>query len=132
MAKLPPRVLGLALLACSGASTLVHRGVYEAAQHGPAQAAEFGLALLTFLLASAGLLLLVHGARLFAPVRRDRDARTVGSRSTLQTRFEAPITPAGRAFDTRRGVSMMQVRAGATVPGHPERTRRDGTSPPTR
>lgn len=78
MAKLPPRLLGVVLLVCSGGSTLVHRSVYEAARHGPAQIAEFGLGLLTFILASTGLLLLIHGAKLFksAPDRlRGEDLR---------------------------------------------------------
>jgi hypothetical protein len=68
VAKPPPRFWGLVLLAGSVGSTLIHRTVYEAARHGPAQAAEFGLALLTFILAGTGVLLLIHGARLFAPV----------------------------------------------------------------
>ncbi len=68
MARLPPRVWGAVLLAASVGSTLVHRTFYEAARHGPAQVAEFGLALLTFILAGTGVLLLIHGGRLFAPV----------------------------------------------------------------
>ncbi|HET9512251.1 MAG TPA: hypothetical protein VFO80_13970 [Sphingomonas sp.] len=46
---------------------MIHRSVYEATRQGPAQVVEFGLALLTFILASTGMLLLVHGARLFKP-----------------------------------------------------------------
>ncbi|WP_342659293.1 hypothetical protein NPJ82_17805 (plasmid) [Sphingomonas sp. NY01] len=110
MGKLPPRLLGVVLLVCSGGSTLVHRSVYKAARHGPAQVAEFGLGLLTFILASTGLLLLIHGAKLFksAPDRlRGEDLR---ARAAFRSRLEAPITPQGRVFDTRHGASMMQAR----------------------
>lgn len=97
------------LLVCSGASTLVHRSVYEAARHGPAQAAEVGLALLTFILASTGILLLIHGAALFKPApdrasgdhRRARDGRS---------RLEPSIAAEGRSFDTRHGAAMMHAR----------------------
>lgn len=110
MGKLAPRLLGVVLLVCSGGSTLVHRSVYEAARHGPAQVAEFGLGLLTFTLASTGLLLLIHGPKLFqsAPDRlRGKDLR---ARAAFRSRLEAPITPQGRVFDTRHGASMMQAR----------------------
>lgn len=110
MGKLPPRVLGLGLLACSGVSTLVHRGVYEAARHGPAQAAEFGLALLTFILASTGILLLIHGDKLFKAVPEDASGDDVPAKTAFRMRLEEPITPRGRAFDTRHGVSIMQAR----------------------
>ncbi len=109
MGKLPPRVLGIGLLACSGASTLVHRSVYEATQHGPAQVAEFGLALLTFILASTGILLLIHGAKLFKPAPDRLRGEDLRARAAFRTRLEEPITPQGRAFDTRHGASMMQA-----------------------
>ncbi|WP_426257246.1 hypothetical protein [Sphingomonas sp. DC1400] len=98
------------LLGCSGGSTLVHRSVYEAARHGPAQAAEFGLALLTFILASTGMLLLVHGAKLFKPAPSRLRSAEQRVRTAFRSRLEAPITPQGRAFDTRHGASMMQAR----------------------
>ncbi|WP_294213690.1 hypothetical protein [uncultured Sphingomonas sp.] len=110
MGKLPLRLLGVALLGCSGGSTLVHRGVYEAARHGPAQAAEFGLALLTFILASTGMLLLVYGAKLFIPAPDRLRRGEPRTRAELRARLEAPIAPQGRAFDTRHGASMMQAR----------------------
>jgi hypothetical protein len=108
--KLPPRLLGVVLLACSAGSTLVHRGVYEAARHGPSQVAEFGLGLLTFILASTGILLLIHGARLFKPVEERVDRKGLGAQTAFRSRLEVPITPQGRAFDTRHGASMMQAR----------------------
>lgn len=67
MADVASRLLGVLLLAGSCGSSLIHRSVYEAARHGSARAIEFGLGLLTFVLASAGLLLVFHGARLFEP-----------------------------------------------------------------
>lgn len=63
-----PRLCGAGLVMASGVSMLLHRAVYEAARHGPAQAAEFALGLSTFLLLATGILLLLHGARLFEPV----------------------------------------------------------------
>lgn len=108
--KLPPRLLGVVLLGCSGGSTLVHRSVYEAARHGPAQTAEFGLALLTFILASTGMLLMVHGAKLFKPAPSRLRSSEQRAQSAFRSSLEAPITPQGRAFDTRHGASMMQAR----------------------
>jgi hypothetical protein len=110
LGKLPPRLLGVVLLGCFGGSTLVHRNVYEAARHGPAQAAEFGLALLTFILASTGMLLLVYGARLFKPAPDRLPSAEQRVRTAFRARLKAPITPQGRAFDTRQGASMMQTR----------------------
>lgn len=110
MGKLPPRLLGVVLLGCSGGSTLVHRSVYEAARHGPAQAVEFGLALLTFILASTGILLLIHGAKLFKPAPDRLRGEDLRARTAFRSRLEAPITPQGRAFDARYGASMMQAR----------------------
>lgn len=98
------------LLGFSGGSTLVHQSVYEAARHGPAQTAEFGLALLTFIFASTGMLLLVHGAKLFKPAPPRLRKAQQRAQSAFRSRLEAPITPQGRAFDTRHGVSMMQAR----------------------
>ena len=89
---------------------MVHRCVYEAARHGPAQAAEFGLALLTFILASTGMLLLVYGAKLFIPAPDRLRRGEPRTRAKFRARLEAPIAPQGRAFDTRHGASMMQAR----------------------
>lgn len=58
-------MIGLSLLIASGGSTLIHRKIYEAARDGPAQVAELAIGLLTFCLASAGILLVIHGSRLF-------------------------------------------------------------------
>lgn len=110
MGKLPPRLLGVVLVACSAGSTLVHRDVYEAARHGPPQVAELGLCLLTFVLASTGILLLIFGARLYKPVAERANSVDLGAQTAFRSRLEAPITPQGRAFDTRHGASMMQAR----------------------
>lgn len=143
MGKLPPRLPGAVLLACSGGSTLVHRSVYEAAQRGAAPVAEFGLGLLTFTLASTGILLLVHGAKLFKPVADHADGTDLRARDKFRSRSEAPITPQGRAFDTRHGASMMQARhqiglsrrartTFRTKPSKPERALFDWTTSPRR
>ncbi len=63
MLDLKQRAVGLTLLVASGGSTLVHRQIYEAARHGPAHPLEFAFGLLTFMLASTGILLLFHGSR---------------------------------------------------------------------
>ena len=110
MGKVPSRLLGVLLLVCSGGSTLIHRSVFEAVRHGPAQAAEFGLGLLTFILASTGILLLIHGAKLFKPAPERLRREALRARIAFRSRLEAPITPQGRAFDTRHGASMMQAR----------------------
>jgi hypothetical protein len=88
----------------------VHRGVYEATRHGPAQVAEFGLALLTFILVSTGILLLFHGAKLFKPASKGAGGAGLPVQTVFRSRLEEPITPQGRAFDTRHGASMMQAR----------------------
>ncbi len=58
-----PRLLGVVLLLASGGTTLLHRAIYAAAR--PAQALELAIGLTTFVLASVGMLLLIHGAALF-------------------------------------------------------------------
>ncbi|MBB3912615.1 hypothetical protein [Sphingomonas desiccabilis] len=65
MTNLAARLVGVVCLAAAGASTLLHRAIFVAAQSGPAQAAEFAAGLLSFVLASLGVLLLTNGARLF-------------------------------------------------------------------
>ncbi|TXC70748.1 hypothetical protein FSB78_07205 [Sphingomonas ginsenosidivorax] len=57
-----PRLFGVALLLASGGTTLLHRAIYAAAR--PAQALELAIGLTTFLLASVGILLLIHGPAL--------------------------------------------------------------------
>lgn len=125
MHRLPPRLIGLALLAASGASTLAHRFVYEAARHGPAQTAEFGLGLLTFILASAGVLLLAHGGKLFeqdsAPGSFLQDSST-----HHPMRLMEPIDADGRAYDTRRGAWSMKMRYASTASRTPDLPRAQG------
>ena len=65
MTNLTARLTGVVCLATAGASTLLHRAIVVAAQGGPAQLAEFAVGLLTFVLASLGVVLLTNGARLF-------------------------------------------------------------------
>lgn len=65
MIKLPARLTGALLLVGSYGTTLVHREIWKSAHHGPAQAIKFCISLLTFVLASAGVLLLIHGSKLF-------------------------------------------------------------------
>jgi len=107
--RMPPRLVGVLLIAASGASTLVHRSVYEAAYQGPAQTAEFALGLLTFVLASAGILLLVHGGKLL-----ERDGGScvtpTAQPADIAARLMEPIKVHGRIYDTRRGASLMQAR----------------------
>ncbi len=122
MAEATARWLGLVLLAGSGGSTLLHRAVFAAARHGPAQAAEFGLALLTFTLASTGMLLLVHGAALVRSAADEDDGDgDADTRAAPRRHPAAPVAPAGRAFDTRQGVAMMQARHAATRPKQADR-----------
>ncbi|MFD1952186.1 hypothetical protein ACFSGX_15535 [Sphingomonas arantia] len=115
MHRIAPRLAGLALVAASCGTTWVHRSIWDAAHNGPAQAAELGIGLLTFMLASAGVLLLIHGVALFGRTINEAPPAT----PDLIGRLLDPITPAGRAYDTRRGVAMMQTR----------RTRMAGLSP---
>ncbi len=109
MHRLPPRLVGVMLIAASGASTLVHRSVYQAANQGPAQTVEFALGLLTFMLASAGILLLVHGGRLLE--RGNASSVTPETQpADIAARLMEPIKVHGRIYDTRRGASLMQAR----------------------
>jgi hypothetical protein len=107
--RLPPRLVGVILIAASGASTLVHRSVYQAANQGPAQTAEFALGLLTFMLASAGILLLVHGGKL---LERGNASSLTPERqpADIAARLMEPTKIHGRIYDTRRGASLMQAR----------------------
>lgn len=61
------RLGGLLCLAGAVISTMIHRAIYQAVGSGPATAGEFGAGLLTFVLACAGILLLLHGASLVTP-----------------------------------------------------------------
>jgi len=107
--RLPPRLIGVMLVAASGVSSLVHRSVYEAAYQGPAQAAEFALGLLTFIFASAGILLLVHGGKLLD--QSSASSMSPNARSAdIAARLMEPIKAHGRIYDTRHGASLMQAR----------------------
>jgi hypothetical protein len=87
----------------------VHRSVYQAAYQGPAQTAEFALGLLTFMLLSAGILLLVHGSKLLE--RDGASCVTPKARpADIAARLMEPIKVHGRIYDTRRGASLMQAR----------------------
>jgi hypothetical protein len=102
---------GVLLLLASGGTTLVHRSIWEAARHGPAQAVEFGIALMTFTLASIGMLLVINGGRLFAQSKPDRGSRDRRGQDLL-VGFLQPVRSQGCEFDTRRGVARLQaVRA---------------------
>jgi hypothetical protein len=123
MAKLPARLTGAFLLAGSCGTTLIHREIWEAVHRGPPQVIELGISLLTFVLASTGLLLLIHGSRLFSR-HPGFTGRSHERDANLARRLAEPITLVGRAFDTRNGVAMMQARhAIASASGTPMRTR---------
>ena len=109
MFDLPQRLTGLGLLLASGGSTLVHRSVYEAAKAGPARAGELVLGLTTIMLASTGILLLIHGSRLLAG-RRSRGSsrppaivREAAYETDLDTREGVAWLLAGRAISTAAG-----------------------------
>lgn len=106
MGKLPARLLGALLLAAATGTSLLHRAVYETVATGPAHPAEFALGLISFLLATCGILLLVHGRKLLEPAPHARQKPA----SSLQERLTRPISPATQAFDTRRSASLMQAR----------------------
>ncbi|MEI5688810.1 hypothetical protein [Sphingomonas kyungheensis] len=104
------RLCGGILLAAAGATTLIHRAVYSVHRGGPATVAEFALGLATFLLAASGVLLLLHGRRLLARPATAQDRRGSSPQQDLRARLLDPITPAGRAYDTRRGAALMKTR----------------------
>jgi len=98
------RLAGLVFVAASGGTTLIHRAVYDASRNRPPLAIEMGLCLVTMMLASMGVMLLIHGRRLF-------ERMPASSRRSLEDRVLGPIPPAGRVYDTRRGVALMQAHA---------------------
>lgn len=69
------RCSGCGLIVASLLTTWVHRELFAAARHGPARFGELAVGLLTFSLASVGVLLLIHGARLFASRPRKDEIR---------------------------------------------------------
>ncbi|MFV0623392.1 hypothetical protein ACBY01_05170 [Sphingomonas sp. ac-8] len=101
MVRLPPRLVGVALLLASAGSTLAHRAVYDAARARPAGLAKFALGLTTFLLASTGVLLLIHGRRLFeqsgrGPQMRRTDRTTTAPLCRCRKPISKPYAPAHR------------------------------------
>lgn len=102
MRDLKHRGIGLTLLVASGGSTLGHRQIYEAARHGPAHPLEFAFGLLTFILASTGILLLIHGSRLFEPATARR--AQAPTRRSLDRGASGDPTGA-QALDTYHGVT---------------------------
>lgn len=77
------RLMGAAILMGAGVSMVLHREVWRAHAAGPATGLEAALGLLTFALASLGLLLLIGGSRLRDGWKRDcgRAARRRGRRA---------------------------------------------------
>ncbi|MBB3349962.1 hypothetical protein [Sphingomonas sp. BK069] len=106
MRKIPARLLGALLLAAATGTSLLHRAVYETVATGQAHPAEFALGLLSFVLATCGILLLVHGRKLLEPPPQAR----LEPAPSLQERFTRPVPPTSGAFDTRRSASLMQAR----------------------
>lgn len=105
MADIRYRLAGLAFLVASAGSTAIHRAIYEAAKRGPAQLGELALGLSSFILASIGILLLVHGGRLFAARTPAHQARTPrAGRRTADT----PLGYKGHeAVDGREGMALI-------------------------
>lgn len=106
MRKIPARLLGVLLIVAATGTSLLHRAVYETVATGPAHPAEFALGLASFLLATFGILLLVHGRKLLEPAPQARPQSAL----SLQEQLTRPISPASRAYDTRRSASLMQAR----------------------
>lgn len=104
------RFVGVALVVASVASTLAHRAVYEAAKQGPPQLAELGLGLSTFLLASAGMMLMLLGRLLFEPA--------TGSRTSMRSakRPMAPTEGQRRAHHTQHQAGTMHAVANDALP----------------
>jgi hypothetical protein len=119
---LKARITGLVLLLTSAGTTAAHRHVYEQAYSGPATLLEFVLSLLTFMLASTGLLLLLlHGGKLFwrehdngqssiahaSSARHDTTRSTRADSATILARqailgAEDRYTPGGNVIHIRR------------------------------
>jgi len=69
--------------------------------------------LATFVLGCLGLLLVIHGRALFRRGDRSAGLARRASCSSFRSRLIAPITPAGRAYDTRYGALVMKTRHAA-------------------
>ena len=109
MDDLRARVAGAMFLLGSCGSTLLHRHIYKAAQHGPPHIEELGVGLLTFVLASIGILLLLHGSKLFrrsvGPVPPNASAPS--RREWEVERLLAAGSPEAMLLDTRHGVALL-------------------------
>lgn len=75
------RLAGAALLAGAGGTSLVHRQVLAAAADRPASAIEMALALASFVLAGAGIVMILTGARLRDAWRAGRSGGPTHRRS---------------------------------------------------
>lgn len=97
------------MLSAAGVTTMIHRSVYDVSHDGPATLSEFALGLATFVLSCLGLLLVIHGRALFS--RGDRSAGLAGRAPyrSFRSRLVAPMTPVGRAYDTRYGALVMKT-----------------------
>lgn len=105
--RIPLRVFGVALLAASGASTLAHRAIYEAAKLGPPQILEAVLTATSFSLASVGMVLVAYGRKLLRSGKAS-DVMKPASSVEIARWLDEPIEPHGAAYDTRCGVSLMR------------------------
>jgi hypothetical protein len=124
--KIPPRVTGLLLLAVASCPPWLRPSIYQAAGHDPGRAAEMAVGLLTFVLASTGVLMMIHGATLF-------DRKLVSGRRHFATPgcdlmhiLTGPAVLAGRACDTRQGVALMQARQAIAAARHAYDSEPDG------
>ena len=102
---LPSRAKGVLLIAAAGGTTMLHRIEYQAARHEPAQLAEFALALATFMLASTGILLLIHGGKLFA-----RDQGGAFAKQYSKAAAGRLVHGDNRLFAQRRAMALIQSR----------------------
>jgi hypothetical protein len=109
MRSLPPRLVGVVFLLGSLGTTWCHRAVYETGRHGPAQVAEFGLGLASFLFACTGILLIIHGAALFGGVRARAGAGRLVTQSGTRIDRSAAAPDFRTLLDTRHGVSLVQA-----------------------
>jgi hypothetical protein len=114
----------LGLVAAIG-STAIHRAIYEQAKHGPAQLGEFAAGLMTFVLACAGILLLIHGARLFKQPQRVSGAKRDGKLAPAPVRIDpSPLDSRHDigSFLAARAIASAAARAAmpaAWSSGHP-------------
>lgn len=116
------RLIGVLLILASCGTTLVHRAIWTAARHGPAQAAEMGMALTSFVLASLGMLLIIHGAKLSAGGGAGAKPRGRRRGRDLLLFFQEPVRPGTAILDTRDGVAGLQAYCAIHAARHRLRT----------